>query len=221
MDRAEYTNRIGLLMNENELSQDAFAASINLNRDRVNNWLNGRSKLDVDSLKKISEKYNVSTDWVLGIAPIESRSPDTSVQGAAAVTGLSEESIDFLAYCKTHDGFSLSALNYLLGIVSDYWISASLATTQAISSMRVHMIDGEYDDADVFPILQDMISQLGSENVLHSESTFPSVPKGAILLSSNDACEYYKSKAVKVFSQYLDDYIDYMSNARYEKDGEQ
>ena len=93
MDRAEYTNRIGILMNENDLSQDAFAASIGLNRDRVNNWLNGRSKLDVDSLKNISEKYNVSTDWVLGIAPIESRSPDVSIQGATAVTGLSEEAI--------------------------------------------------------------------------------------------------------------------------------
>ena len=91
--RAEYINRIGVLMNENGLSQDAFAASIGLNRDRVNNWLNGRSKLDVDSLAKISRQYGVSSDWILGLKPIDARSPDSSIQGVAAVTGLSEKAI--------------------------------------------------------------------------------------------------------------------------------
>ncbi len=96
VERAEYINRIVVLMNENELSQDAFAASIGLNRDRVNNWLNGRSKLDIDSLAKISRQYGVSSDWILGLKPIDARSPDSSIQGVAAVTGLSEKAIDNL-----------------------------------------------------------------------------------------------------------------------------
>ena len=102
--KKEYINRIGILVQEYG-SQERFAAALNLNRadghklynrDSINNWLGDRSKPDFDSLISIATTFNVSIDWILGNAPIEKRSPDTSVQGAIKITGLSEKAINYL-----------------------------------------------------------------------------------------------------------------------------
>ena len=65
--RYPYQDIILQIMAENKMkSQTEFADSIGVNRDRVSNWINGRSDIDIDSLIAISEKYGLSIDYLLG-----------------------------------------------------------------------------------------------------------------------------------------------------------
>lgn len=89
----------------------AFAKSIDVSRDSVNNWLSGRSDIRLNDLVRIAEKYNVSADWLLGLS--HARTRDRSIEGAVSVTGLNENSIFFL---NDHgkDSNVLKVLNLLL-----------------------------------------------------------------------------------------------------------
>ena len=183
--RAEYINRIGVLMNENGLSQDAFAASIGLNRDRVNNWLNGRSKLDVDSLAKISRKYGVSSDWILGLTPIDTRSPDSSIQGVAAVTGLSEKAIHNLirefkvkmspelqaergveSASKLSAFLESSKFSSIVLVLEDYCCVRNICEgiISKLTGSENDRITGFYNDADLM-ILKDIFSETEKDKV--------------------------------------------------------
>lgn len=72
-----------------------FAHSIGLEkRDAVNNWLSGKSDIRLNSLIKISQVYNISVDYLLGLS--DHSSPNVSIQGTQELTGLSREAIDTL-----------------------------------------------------------------------------------------------------------------------------
>ena len=89
----------------------AFAKSIDVSRDSVNNWLSGRSDIRLNDLVKIAEKYNVTADWLLGLSSASTR--DRSMEGAVTVTGLNEKSIMFLRDHGKGSGV-LNAINLLL-----------------------------------------------------------------------------------------------------------
>ena len=89
----------------------AFAKSIDVSRDSVNNWLSGRSDIRLNDLVKIAEKYNVTADWLLGLSSASTR--DRSMEGAVTVTGLNEKSILFLRDHGKESGV-LKAINLLL-----------------------------------------------------------------------------------------------------------
>lgn len=72
----------------------AFARSIGVSRDSVNNWLLGRSGIRVNDLVKISTAYHVSTDYLLGLS--DTKSPDPDVKACCRYTGLSEAAIHAL-----------------------------------------------------------------------------------------------------------------------------
>lgn len=52
----------------------------------------------IEYLRCLADFYSVSTDYLLGLTPIKSK--DTSVQDMAALTGLTEQSIEYLALVK-------------------------------------------------------------------------------------------------------------------------
>lgn len=214
----EYSNRINRLITQ---SQAAFAESIGVNRDKVNNWIRGRSEPDVESLIRISKEYGVSTDWILGIAPIDQRSPDVSIQGTVKVTGLSEEAINTLSYIvQEEDSYLLYFLDRLISDVALHKIG--LAMEQAISCRNVQKKHGEVDNhAAVYPFLYDILARTDTDLVLSDESTVPSLPKGTMLLNAEDACEYYKGKAIKSFTAFLDEYVSAVSDTEIKVTGKQ
>lgn len=89
--KPEYCEILGRLMTDHGESQEKLAAAIGATRDRVNNWLLDRSKLDVESLIKIADHYGVTTDYVLGKSRSSKDLP--TLRAAVEVTGLSEEAI--------------------------------------------------------------------------------------------------------------------------------
>ena len=95
--KPRYCEIIGQLMAEHGESQQVLAAAIGANRDKVNNWLGNRSKLDIDNLLKIAEHYGVSADFLLGLIKDKSRTPsavDELHLSEAAVARIKEQSGD-------------------------------------------------------------------------------------------------------------------------------
>lgn len=82
----------------------AFAQSISVTRDTVNNWLIGRSDIRVNDLVKISEKYKVSTDWLLGLTDHPTTNED--MKTAITITGLSEQTIQRISELKPGENVS-------------------------------------------------------------------------------------------------------------------
>ena len=99
-----------------------FAHSIGLEkRDAVNNWLLGKSDIRLNSLIKISQVYNISVDYLLGLS--DHSSPNVSIQGAQEITGLSREAIDALHRHKVNsdnmDSFTHSESFNFLNAIND------------------------------------------------------------------------------------------------------
>ncbi len=208
----EYANIIVALMEEKGETQEKLAAAIGVNRDRVNNWLNGRSKLDYENLIRIAKHYGRSTDYILGLSTVEI--DDKDMKTVEAVTGLPGDVIQILSYCNNVQPHLLSPLKYLLR--SSAWIPAFNEVAQAVSSLRVYKIQGKpQNNIEAFTAMQDLISQAGLDAKDFDNSTVPQIPQGTMLLSAADASEYYKNKAVSILSDVLDDYISKASEPAF------
>jgi transcriptional regulator with XRE-family HTH domain len=59
-------NRLRELRNEKGLSQKALAEILHCAQNTISQWENGTREMDAPVLKKISEYFSVSTDYILG-----------------------------------------------------------------------------------------------------------------------------------------------------------
>lgn len=211
VNKPDYCFIIGRLMNDNDESQEVLASAIGVNRDRINNWLNGRSKIDYKSLIKVAEHYHVTTDYLLGLSRV--KSANIELQGAEQLTGLSEDSLKKLSFYNEQDTLFNDTLDYLLSNSSDDWFSISKAIYNAGVSLRILKSDGNPDtNTDVLTMLIDMKKQFGDAV---SMPNMPDLPKGTMILSASDTSEYYKVKAIKTFSKFVDDYVECIGNLMF------
>ena len=58
-------NRIIKIRKDNKMSQDALAELLNVTRQTVSNWENQKNYPDIETLIKISDKFNISLDILL------------------------------------------------------------------------------------------------------------------------------------------------------------
>lgn len=54
-------------LQENNLTQVAFAKRVGIKQSQVSEWLKGKAKPSYDLLKSIAIAFNVSADYFLGI----------------------------------------------------------------------------------------------------------------------------------------------------------
>lgn len=81
------------LIDEHGTKQEELKEVLDLkNRQSVTGYIDGETLPTIDKVVAVAKHYKVSADWLLGLSP--TRSPDTSLQAAAAVTGLSEKALD-------------------------------------------------------------------------------------------------------------------------------
>ncbi len=64
-----FADRITILINENDLSQQAAADKIGCSRSAVRAWLDG-GVCRGDHLIAISKAFGVSADWLLGLSDV-------------------------------------------------------------------------------------------------------------------------------------------------------
>lgn len=58
-------NYIAELRKWHGMSQEEFGKILNVSRSTIGSWENGRTDISLEMLVKISEKFNVSIDWIL------------------------------------------------------------------------------------------------------------------------------------------------------------
>ncbi|MBQ8322844.1 MAG: helix-turn-helix transcriptional regulator [Clostridia bacterium] len=64
---AEFKEILREFLQENRLSQTAFAENVGVKQSQVCEWLKGKAKPSYDLLKQIALAYNISADYFLGI----------------------------------------------------------------------------------------------------------------------------------------------------------
>ena len=87
----EFKNRLNELMQG--MNTTEFAQKLDLSRQTVGFYLNGDRIPDARTVIQICEKCNVSSDWLLGIAPKNTRTPDLDEQAICQKTGLSDVAV--------------------------------------------------------------------------------------------------------------------------------
>ena len=70
---------------ESNYSQAFVAEYLNISRQAISNWENGKSAPDLDNIVLLAKLYNISTDELLGNA---SRSPETTPPKAESVISM-------------------------------------------------------------------------------------------------------------------------------------
>lgn len=77
-----------------KMTQAEFADFLGLSRATLGFYENGTRIPDILSLRRISEKCNVSSDWLLGITDVKNY--DMTLQAICGYTGLSPEAVQIL-----------------------------------------------------------------------------------------------------------------------------
>ena len=115
-----FTDRINILFAEYQketpgrTSEEKFAKMVGMSRQGIHDYLNKKDKLpDGKSLKKLCEKLNVSSDWLLGLSDV--RSVDTDLQSACKTLGISEAA----AYTLLRQNGE--SLDHFLSLPEDEW----------------------------------------------------------------------------------------------------
>lgn len=126
----EFTERFRDLV-DNHGGVSKVSELTKISRPTINFWYNGERTPDAISLKKLSETFGISVDYMLGLSPVSSR--DENIQAAAVTTGLSEKSINQIRLIAKDMGsrrkeFDLKAAlddfinnEQFLTFVTNYW----------------------------------------------------------------------------------------------------
>lgn len=109
-----FPQRLRKLLDEQNLSHQAFGDYLGVARQSVGNYCDGSVSPSTDTLIKVADYFSVSVDYLLGRTDV--RAPEPNVQMASSLTGLSEAAIQTLHSYREEaemDG-ALSTLDSLL-----------------------------------------------------------------------------------------------------------
>lgn len=124
MYEKNFVGRINQLYEESGLSVKDFANKVGISRQTMDFYLNGKRSPSADSLIKISNKFHVTTDWLLAITDVKSQSADIqsvvnglklSEAAAHNLLSLHNEYFDLtdaFSYLLEHEGFFTLLGNY-------------------------------------------------------------------------------------------------------------
>jgi transcriptional regulator with XRE-family HTH domain len=86
------------LMDEHKETQKTLSDDLGVKQQTISLYRNGLSLPDAERLIKISQHYNVSIDWLLGLTNAKTQNANTRV--ICDATGLSEKSVETLCNIK-------------------------------------------------------------------------------------------------------------------------
>lgn len=86
--------RIRDLIDKSGLTREEIAKKLDIGTSTVTQYYNGNRNLTIDSIKKFSKLFNVSTDYIFGIS--DAKTSNTTVKAISDYTGLNDEAINTL-----------------------------------------------------------------------------------------------------------------------------
>lgn len=72
-EKEVFPSKLSTLMKERKISQEVLAEAIGVKRQTVSLYKTGQSKPNTEQLRKISEFFSVSSDWLLGLSDFEEK----------------------------------------------------------------------------------------------------------------------------------------------------
>lgn len=96
---AAFSVRMRNLFEENNITQATVAEKLGTTRQTIGNWLLGKSQPDFETLIKIADYFNTTTDYLLGRTKTKTINED--VRTVCDYLGLEEESLKYLRVSKT------------------------------------------------------------------------------------------------------------------------
>lgn len=201
---SDFPVRLKLLMNrrkviknnrERPTSQQDLAEQLGIKRQTVSLYLTGQSVPDALQIRKIAQFFNVSTDYLLGLAP--AKSTDMCVRDIVEYTGLTEETVNVLhnfTDSKTLSSFFRQFFGYAVANEAtsflkarDYIISAAFALNSAPSNPS---------DEDMDSFVKELTSMVKSMG-----------PKAYPMPAWNVA-EYFTEHAKEMLKEGIDQTVD-------------
>lgn len=180
-------------------TQGEFAEFLGISRPTVGFYENGTRLPDALILRQISEKCNVSTDWLLGLSKVKDR--DGDLQQACAYTGLSDIAISEIRTLYAteknlgnEDFFTMAEL--LSAFVVCPCFTPMIEDLQAYFSAFYHVVrwDGEYGAGFSEPEAEKLIEQLRAK-----------CGKNVHILYQNEVPNYYRNNVQTYFSMLIDE----------------
>ena len=112
--RYDFCTRLYQLMNETNTSQQTLAKAVGVTRQVIGRYMDGIYLPKIDMLAKMAEFFGVSTDYLMGMAPI--KSPEIDDIAINKKLGLSQTAIWTLEYynCFTVRQGIIPIVNFLL-----------------------------------------------------------------------------------------------------------
>lgn len=93
-DKQVFANRLKELREETGLNQKECAEKLNISRGSISFYENGKRLPDIETIYNMVTFFNVSSDYLLGLADEPSGNP--KINDITAYTGLTENSVKFL-----------------------------------------------------------------------------------------------------------------------------
>ena len=88
-----FSNRIRFLRQSKQLNQVQFSEKLRVTKQTISNWENGNILPSIEMLEKISDFFEVSTDYLLG----RDRQDQANIY-TIDVTGLTPKEIEHIRY---------------------------------------------------------------------------------------------------------------------------
>lgn len=99
-----FSSRLRELMKERNENQQTLANTLGKQRQTISLYATGGSNPDYETLKKIAEHYQVTTDWLLGM-PSATKEQDIDIAKVCDFTGLSEKAVENITLGFKKDEF--------------------------------------------------------------------------------------------------------------------
>lgn len=148
--------RLAAARKENNYTQEEMAEFLGCGRATITNYENGRRSPDYETLTKLAKKYNVTTDYLLGLTKAETT--DKDIRYICDYTGLSVSAVDKLNRIATEakQGY-LEGCDFKGELIINFNKSYSTETLKLLSLML--SIDSEYSLTTVVERVQNYLTE--------------------------------------------------------------
>ena len=201
---------------KNGLSQDDLAEKVFVTRQAVSRWENGDTVPNTETLKLLSNLFNVSINTLLG-SPHQLRCQCCGMPLEDDIIGRNKDGSlneDYCKWCYADGTYTYSDMDELINVCVGHMVGESFTEEQARSYMKQMLPTLDYwkrheelgDDGQFDAFKKQLIEEI---NALHIEG-MPKVERLNALVGKYVNLEYRLPGGAKV--KFLDDQTTYLGN---------
>ena len=192
-EESPFAQRLSALIAENGLKQREVAEALEVQRQTVSLYTKGQALPDISTLTKITQFFNVSADYLLGIT--DAPTFDVKKRTVCDYVGLSETSVDKLHELKEEKSkFPCSQI--LSDIISDSDFDNFIKRVQQFISEDV-ACKTNFNESSEFQLDEGLLSENEAEMYA---SNF-----GKRLISPQDLAHFYRKLSLEMFENIIYD----------------